>query len=125
MAPGPHDDVGARPLLTHNSSHHFPTVETSGMTIDLDAREGLADGTAVLMVEQNARQALRLADRAYVLETGSIVLSGSAPELAADPRAQAAYLGGSVEESPAEGHPDSRPALPADVDSRAGPERRL
>lgn len=51
-------------------------------------------GTAVLLVEQNARKALRLADRAYVLETGKIALEGPAGELARDPRVQAAYLGG-------------------------------
>jgi branched-chain amino acid transport system ATP-binding protein len=56
-------------------------------------------GTAVLMVEQNARQALRLADRAYILETGTIVLSGPAREMAADPRVQHAYLGGSAEDA--------------------------
>jgi branched-chain amino acid transport system ATP-binding protein len=55
----------------------------------------LADqGVAVLMVEQNARQALRVADRAYVLETGKIVLEGPARDLAADERVQRAYLGG-------------------------------
>jgi branched-chain amino acid transport system ATP-binding protein len=53
-----------------------------------------ARGTAILLVEQNARQALRLADRAYVLETGAIALAGRAAELARDPRVQAAYLGG-------------------------------
>ncbi len=57
------------------------------------------NGTAVLMVEQNARQALRLADRAYILETGTIVLSGPADELAVDPRVQHAYLGGSAEDT--------------------------
>jgi branched-chain amino acid transport system ATP-binding protein len=51
-------------------------------------------GVAVLVVEQNARQALRVADRAYVLETGRIVLEGNARELAADERVQRAYLGG-------------------------------
>jgi len=53
-----------------------------------------AKGTAVLLVEQNARQALRIADRAYVLESGHIALSGAASALAADPRVRAAYLGG-------------------------------
>ncbi len=53
-------------------------------------------GTAILLVEQNARQALRLADRAYVMETGRIVVSGPAAELARDPRLRAAYLGGEV-----------------------------
>ena len=51
-------------------------------------------GTTVLLVEQNARAALHLADRAYVLETGSIVLEGPAQELLEDERVQAAYLGG-------------------------------
>ena len=50
-------------------------------------------GTAILLVEQNASMALTVAHRAYVLETGSIALEGSAAELARDPRVQAAYLG--------------------------------
>jgi branched-chain amino acid transport system ATP-binding protein len=52
------------------------------------------NGVAVLVVEQNARAALRVADRAYVLETGRIVLEGRARDLAADERVQRAYLGG-------------------------------
>ena len=52
-----------------------------------------AEGTTILLVEQNARRALALASRAYVLETGRVVVSGPAPELAADPRIRAAYLG--------------------------------
>jgi branched-chain amino acid transport system ATP-binding protein len=52
-----------------------------------------AQGMAILLVEQNARQALALAQRAYVLEHGEICLSGPARELAADPRVQQAYLG--------------------------------
>ncbi|GAA4226215.1 ABC transporter ATP-binding protein [Actinomadura meridiana] len=51
-------------------------------------------GTTILIVEQNAHQTLRLADRAYVLETGRIVMSGTASDLAQDPRVKAAYLGG-------------------------------
>jgi branched-chain amino acid transport system ATP-binding protein len=51
-------------------------------------------GTAVLLVEQNARQALAISDRAYVIETGSILLSGQASRLAQDERVQKAYLGG-------------------------------
>jgi branched-chain amino acid transport system ATP-binding protein len=50
-------------------------------------------GVSVLIVEQNAGQVLRLADRAYVLESGSVALEGEAAELAVDPRVQAAYLG--------------------------------
>ena len=52
-------------------------------------------GTAVLVVEQNARMALKVARRAYVMETGSIVLGGSAAELAQDDRIRKAYLGDS------------------------------
>jgi branched-chain amino acid transport system ATP-binding protein len=57
-------------------------------------RQVSKQGTSVLLVEQNARQALAISDRAYVIETGSIVLSGPAPQLAADERVQKAYLGG-------------------------------
>ncbi len=57
-------------------------------------REINDEGTTVLLVEQNARQALRIAHRAYVLDTGSMTLSGPAAELAKDPRVVAAYLGG-------------------------------
>jgi branched-chain amino acid transport system ATP-binding protein len=57
-------------------------------------REG---GTPVLLVEQNARMALGISDRAYVLERGQVVLQGTGAELAADRRVQAAYLGGDVE----------------------------
>jgi branched-chain amino acid transport system ATP-binding protein len=52
-----------------------------------------SNGVSVLLVEQNARQALTLADRGYVLETGELVLSGSGRELLADDRIRAAYLG--------------------------------
>ena len=52
-----------------------------------------AADTAVLLVEQNARAALAIADRAYVLETGRIVLAGSGQALAADAGVRAAYLG--------------------------------
>ena len=50
-------------------------------------------GVTILLVEQNARAALRLADKAYVLETGRIVLSGRADELLHDERVRKAYLG--------------------------------
>ena len=52
-----------------------------------------ADGVAVLLVEQNARAALALAARGYVLETGRVVAAGGSRELAVDPRIRAAYLG--------------------------------
>ena len=53
-------------------------------------------GVSILLVEQNARAALETADRGYVLETGSIVLSGKASDLIHDPRVIASYLGGKV-----------------------------
>ena len=56
-------------------------------------REINASGVTVLIVEQNAAQALALADRGYVLETGEIVLTGTGRELLADDRVRAAYLG--------------------------------
>ena len=52
-----------------------------------------ASGTTVLLVEQNAKKALEIADRAYVLETGRIVLSGDAKELMNDDSVKKAYLG--------------------------------
>jgi branched-chain amino acid transport system ATP-binding protein len=51
-------------------------------------------GTSVLLVEQNAQMALVIADRAYVLETGNIVLQGSADDVLHDPKVIKAYLGG-------------------------------
>ena len=53
-------------------------------------------GVSILLVEQNARAALETADHGYVLETGSIVLSGKASDLIHDPRVIASYLGGKV-----------------------------
>ena len=52
------------------------------------------EGTTILLVEQNARKALQVADRAYVLETGSITLSGTGAELASSDAVKKAYLGG-------------------------------
>ena len=51
-------------------------------------------GTTILLVEQNARKALQIADRAYVLETGNITLSGTGAELAKSDEVRKAYLGG-------------------------------
>ena len=53
-----------------------------------------AAGTTILLVEQNAQMALSIADRAYVLGTGKITMSGSASDVLADDRVRAAYLGG-------------------------------
>ena len=60
----------------------------------LGAIERIRDrGVTVLIVEQNASQALAISDRAYVIESGSIVLEGTGAELADDPRVREAYLG--------------------------------
>ena len=56
-------------------------------------REISEGGTTVLLVEQNAKKALSIADRAYVLETGKIVLSGNAQDLMNDDSVKRAYLG--------------------------------
>ena len=56
-------------------------------------REINQQGTAILLVEQNAFMALQVAHRAYVLETGKVALSGPAAELLRDPKVKAAYLG--------------------------------
>jgi branched-chain amino acid transport system ATP-binding protein len=57
-------------------------------------REINQSGTTILLVEQNANMALRLASRGYVLETGTITLSGTGKELIGNPRVKEAYLGG-------------------------------
>ncbi|MER7131940.1 ABC transporter ATP-binding protein [Streptosporangium saharense] len=64
-------------------------------------------GTTVLLVEQNAQQALKLAHRAYVLETGKVVKSAPAADLLNDPDVQAAYLGGGL------GHEEAAGETPA------------
>jgi branched-chain amino acid transport system ATP-binding protein len=78
-------------LLDEVSLGLMPTmVEQTFQTI-----KGLhGQGVTILLVEQNARMALSVATRGYVLETGTITLSGSATELAADPKVTRAYLGG-------------------------------
>lgn len=71
--------MGLSPLLVNEIFSIIRDVNQSGMT--------------VLLVEQNAKQALEIANRAYVLETGTISMSGTASDLAADPKVRAAYLG--------------------------------
>jgi branched-chain amino acid transport system ATP-binding protein len=84
----------ARPqllLLDEVSLGLMPTlVEQTFATI----RDLHRQGATILLVEQNARMALSVATRGYVIETGSITLSGSAADLAADPKVKKAYLGG-------------------------------
>jgi branched-chain amino acid transport system ATP-binding protein len=56
-------------------------------------RELNRTGLTILLVEQNARAALKLAHRGYVLETGRVILADDAPRLLVDPRVREAYLG--------------------------------
>ena len=78
-------------LLDEVSLGLMPTlVEQTFQTI----KELHRQGATILLVEQNAHMALSVATRGYVLETGTITLSGSAAELAADPNVKRAYLGG-------------------------------
>ena len=72
--------LGLAPLVVHEIMRLLATL-----------REG---GTTILLVEQNARLALRFADRAYVLEVGRVALSGASADLLADEQLKAAYLGG-------------------------------
>jgi branched-chain amino acid transport system ATP-binding protein len=63
-------------------------AQVMGLIQDINAR-----GTSVLLVEQNARAALRIAHRAYVVENGAITLEGPAAQLSRDARVVDAYLG--------------------------------
>jgi branched-chain amino acid transport system ATP-binding protein len=74
--------MGLSPIMTQKI---FDTVK------DLKA-----EGTTVLLVEQNALSALALSDYAYVIDLGATTLSGTGRELLADPRVQEAYLGEGV-----------------------------
>ena len=77
-------------LLDEPSLGLAPLLVREIFRVMADLRE---HGTTILLVEQNARAALRIADRAYVLETGTVALEGTAEELLADERVQSAYLG--------------------------------
>ncbi|NKZ05514.1 ABC transporter ATP-binding protein [Actinomadura latina] len=80
-------------MLDEPSMGLAPLVAAAVMEV---VRDVAANGTAVLLVEQNARAALGIARRGYVIENGRCVLAGSAAELSADPRVVEAYLGGAV-----------------------------
>ncbi len=71
--------LGLAPLVVHSIFEAIDEIKS--------------EGTTILLVEQNANAALNHSDRAYVLETGRIVMEGSSAELAADPRVKEAYLG--------------------------------
>jgi branched-chain amino acid transport system ATP-binding protein len=71
--------LGLAPLLVREIFHKLQDIRDAGVTI--------------LLVEQNAHLALEIADRAYVLETGCVVMEGAANEIASSPRVKEAYLG--------------------------------
>jgi len=71
--------LGLAPLLVHEIFQNLQRIRDRGVTI--------------LLVEQNAHQALEIADRAYVLETGHVVMEGPSAEIASSPRIKEAYLG--------------------------------
>jgi branched-chain amino acid transport system ATP-binding protein len=77
-------------LLDEPSMGLAPVLVEQILSAIVDMR---ARGMTILLVEQNVVAALGIADRAYVIETGRIVLSGTGAALAQDPRVQAAYLG--------------------------------
>ncbi|HEY8976296.1 MAG TPA: ABC transporter ATP-binding protein [Burkholderiaceae bacterium] len=84
----------ARPrlLLLDEPSMGLAPIVVQGIFRTL--REIHAGGLTIFLVEQNVRQALKIAERAYVLENGRVVLQGSGRELLDEPRVQQAYLGG-------------------------------
>jgi branched-chain amino acid transport system ATP-binding protein len=84
----------ARPrvLLLDEPSMGLAPIVVQGIFRTL--REINAEGLTIFLVEQNVRQALKIAERAYVLENGRVVLQGSGKELLDEPRVQEAYLGG-------------------------------
>ncbi|MBK8466000.1 MAG: ABC transporter ATP-binding protein [Chloracidobacterium sp.] len=71
--------LGLAPLVVHSIFEAIDEIK--------------AEGTTILLVEQNANAALHHSDRAYVLETGRIVMQGNSKEIAQDPRVKEAYLG--------------------------------
>jgi len=77
-------------MLDEPSLGLAPLIVRDILRIVADLR---ADGVAILLVEQNARAALQIADSGYVLETGDLVLQGPAAELAGNPRVIESYLG--------------------------------
>ncbi|HEY7931981.1 MAG TPA: branched-chain amino acid ABC transporter ATP-binding protein, partial [Acidimicrobiales bacterium] len=81
-------------LLDEPSMGLAPMIVETIFRIIADIRK---QGTTVFVVEQNAAQALRLADRGYVMENGRIVFSDTAQNLLHDERVRAVYLGESVE----------------------------
>ena len=80
-------------LLDEPSMGLAPKIVDDIFSLILDLNR---QGTTILLVEQNANLSLEIANRAYVLESGKIVVSGSAADIADDPKIVEAYLGGTT-----------------------------
>ena len=92
--------VIARPRLLMLDEPSLGLAPKTAGEIFATIRRLRADGLTIVLVEQNLRQALEIADRAYVLESGRIALDGTAAELKVNRHLHAAYLGVSREETP-------------------------
>ncbi|MGV9533925.1 ABC transporter ATP-binding protein [Streptosporangium sandarakinum] len=102
----------ARPVMLLLDEPTLGLAPMAAARIAATVREINAQGTTVLLVEQNAALALSLARHAYVLEVGEVALSGPAAELAASDEVRRRYLGiGDDPAAPAGGAPAARPAL--------------
>jgi branched-chain amino acid transport system ATP-binding protein len=86
----------SRPKLLLLDEPSMGLAPMAAQAVFATIREIAAEGVTVLLVEQNALAALELASRAYVMESGTIVLSGPARALLSDPKVRAAYLGEAV-----------------------------
>jgi branched-chain amino acid transport system ATP-binding protein len=75
--------LGLAPMVVEELAHHL---------LDLNRSRGMA----VLLIEQNARLALEICQRGYVLEAGRVAMSGSCDDLRRDPAVRRSYLGGAV-----------------------------
>src|SRR5690606_38308013 len=89
--PRPHGEAEAPP---HGRAVTRPGAHPGAVGVPHGAEINRTLGTTVLLVEQNASMALRIASRGYVLETGRIVLEGAARDLLENPEVRDAYLGG-------------------------------
>ena len=79
--------------LVHNFRRRISKELEAGQIFDVIKKLNQEQGVSVLLVEQNARMALKVAHRGYVLETGRITFTDKAEVLLNDPRIRAAYLG--------------------------------
>ena len=89
------DEIATADAMQRALLDRFGGTRADGRPISIFGvlREVNASGVALLLVEQNAHKALQLAHRAYVLETGNVVMTGTGQKLLASPEVRRAYLG--------------------------------